>query len=146
MSDNVMSLALELLENGNEVSLTVKGNSMYPFLISARDKVVLKKTDPPFCRGDIVLYKCRNGKYALHRIVGIDAGGKLKIIGDGQLVADYPVCADDVIAKVISVERKGINLCERNIRWKLFSCKLFLALSRKFLVKRALRKGSVKSD
>lgn len=145
MADNVLALALEMLENGKDVSLTVKGNSMYPFLISGRDKVKLRKTTPLF-RGDIVLYKCRNGNYALHRIDAIDDDGNLKIIGDGQLVADYPVCADCVVAKVISVERKGKTLSNRNIKWMFFSNRLFLKLSKQFLVKNAIKKGSGKCD
>ena len=145
MADNALTLALELLEKGKDVSLTVKGNSMYPFLISGRDKVILKKTTP-LSRGDIVLYKCRNNSYALHRIDAIDKDGNFKIIGDGQLVADYPVLPDTVIAKVVSVERKGKVFSNKSIKWKLFSNRLFLKLSKQLLVKKAIKKGSDKRD
>ncbi len=145
MADNALILAIEMLESGKDVSITVKGNSMYPFLISGRDKVILRKITPLF-RGDIVLYKCRNGNYALHRIDAIDGEGYLKIIGDGQLVADYPVSADSVVAKVISVERKGKKFSDKNIKWKFFSNRLFLKLSKQILVKNAIKKGSEKRD
>ena len=144
--DEAMPFISEMLKNGNTVSLLVKGSSMFPFLISGRDKVILAAVTIPLKKGDIVLYRNHIGKYVLHRISRIDSDGNFEIIGDGQLVADYPVNIESIVARVISVERKGENLCSKNIKWKLFSSKLFLFFSRKILVKNAIKKGSVTSD
>lgn len=144
--NDAIPIMLDMLKNGNTVSLVVKGNSMFPFLISGRDKVLLAPVTSPLKKGDIVLYKNRNGKYALHRISKIDKQGNLEIIGDGQLVADYPVCFDNIVAKVERITRKGKELYNKSATWKLFSNPLFLKLSRKFLVKKAIKKGSENSD
>ena len=144
--NDAMPIMLDMLKNGNTVSLVVKGNSMFPFLISGRDKALLCSVTSPLKKGDIVLYKNRNGKYALHRISKIDNDGNLEIIGDGQLVADYPVSPDNVVAKVDKVIRKGKELYNKSLTWKLFSNPLFLKFSRKFLVKKAIKKGSENSD
>lgn len=140
--NEAMPIMSEMLKNGNTVSLVVKGNSMFPFLISGRDKVLLAPVTSQLKKGDIVLYKSCNGKYALHRISKIDRKGDLEIIGDGQLVADYPVNPECVVARVHSATRKGKALYRNNLKWKAFSNPLFLKLSRTFLVKRAIKKGS----
>ena len=144
--DDAMPIMIEMLKNGNTVSLMVKGNSMYPFLISGRDKVFLKADVNPLKKGDIVLYKNRNDKYALHRISRVDDDGNFEIIGDGQLVADYPVSADSIVAKVYMITRKGKKLYNKSVKWKLFSNPIFLKFSRRFLVKKAIKKGSEAND
>lgn len=144
--NEAMPIMSEMLKNGNTVSLVVTGNSMFPFLISGRDKVFLSMPESSLKKGDIVLYRTRNGKYALHRISKIDNDGKLEIIGDGQLVADYPVSAENIVAKAVKVIRKGKELDSKSLGWKLFSNPLFLKFSRNFLVKKAIKKGSEADD
>ncbi|MBR5773730.1 MAG: S24/S26 family peptidase [Clostridia bacterium] len=141
-----MPIMLDMLKNGNMVSLVVKGGSMYPFLISGRDKVLLSSVNKPVKRGDIVLYKTRTDKYVLHRVSRVDNNGNLEIIGDGQLVADYPVQPDAVVAVACRVIRKGKEINRRSIRWMMFSNPLFLKFSRKYFVKRAIKKGSEADD
>lgn len=144
--DEAMPVILDMLKNGNTVSLVVKGNSMFPFLISGRDKVFLKAGTNPLKKGDIVLYKTRNGKYALHRISKVDKDGNFEIIGDGQLVADYPVSVENIIAKAVKVIRKGKELDSKSLVWKVFSNTMFLKFSRSFLVKKSIKKGSEAND
>lgn len=144
--NEAMPIMLEMLKNGNMVSLVVKGSSMFPFLISGRDKVLLVSVTSPLKKGDIVLYKNRNDKYSLHRISKVDKDDNLEIIGDGQLVADYPVSPEAIIARVEKVVRKGKELYNKNISWKFFSNSIFLKFSRKFLIKKAIKKGSGDSD
>ena len=64
------------LEQGQEVVLTVTGNSMAPFLRHGRDRVVLvKAADPAALQpGDIPLFRRTNGRFVLHRIVERDDG------------------------------------------------------------------------
>ena len=65
----------ECLAQGQEVVLTVTGNSMSPFLRHQKDQVVLVACDPAALRpGDVPLFRRRNGKYVLHRIVERDDG------------------------------------------------------------------------
>jgi len=144
--DEAMLVMIEMLKNGNTVLLVVKGNSMFPFLISGRDKVFLKATAEPLKKGDIVLYKNRNGKYVLHRISKVDKDSNFEIIGDGQLIADYPVDAENVIAKAVKVIRKGKEYNSKSLIWKAFSNPLFLKFSRNFLVKKTIKKKGSETD
>ena len=144
--NDAIPIILDMLKNGNTVSLVVKGNSMFPFLISGRDKVLLKAVTNPLKKGDIVLYKNRNSKHILHRISKVDKNGNFEIIGDGQLVADYPVSAENIVAKVVKVIRKDKEFDSKSFVWKVFSNPLFLKFSRNFLVKKAIKKGSEADD
>lgn len=79
-------LMLECLDMGQEVLLTVTGNSMSPLLRHERDQVVLvKPSDPTVLRtGDVPLYRRDNGQIVLHRIVERDDGKKRRFYGERQ--------------------------------------------------------------
>ena len=62
-----MEMIRALLEDGQEVSMIVTGNSMRPFLKHGRDKICMKKTDRKLRKGDIVFYRRENGQYVMHR-------------------------------------------------------------------------------
>ena len=65
----------ECLAQGQEVVLTITGNSMSPFVRHKKDQVVLVACDPTALQpGDVPLYRRRNGQYVLHRIVERDDG------------------------------------------------------------------------
>ena len=70
-----MEMIRTLLEDGQEVSMIVTGNSMRPFLKHGRDKICMKKTDRKLRKGDIVFYRRENGQYVMHRI--LNAGIKV---------------------------------------------------------------------
>ena len=55
-----MEMIRALLEDGQEVSIIVTGNSMRPFLKHGRDKICMKKTDRKLRKGDIVFYRREN--------------------------------------------------------------------------------------
>ena len=68
-------LMIECLTQGQEVLLTITGNSMSPFLRHKRDQVVLTACDPTALEaGEVPLYRRDNGQYVLHRIVERDDG------------------------------------------------------------------------
>lgn len=74
----------EILREGQEVQLRVKGNSMRPLLRNDRDIVVLApyhQGEELHC-GEIILFRYR-GRHVLHRIVHIDAT-QLTLAGDGN--------------------------------------------------------------
>jgi len=73
--EQLSPLMQECLKQGQEVVLTVTGNSMSPFLRHQRDQVVLRAVDPTSLQpGDVPLYRRHNGQYVLHRIVERDDG------------------------------------------------------------------------
>lgn len=75
---------MDCLDQGQEVLLTVTGNSMSPFLRHRRDQVVLvKPSDPTTLQpGDVPLYRRDNGQLVLHRIVERDDGKKRRLYGE----------------------------------------------------------------
>lgn len=77
------------LAAGNNVTLTVKGYSMYPFMRNGKDRVCLAKYDgSELSEGDVILFRF-HGKYVLHRIYARkkDASGNVlyRTVGDGNV-------------------------------------------------------------
>ena len=64
----------QIAENGFYVSTTV-GTSMRPMLRNRRDRVIIRPTDGKrLSKWDLPLYKRPDGKYILHRIIGVRDG------------------------------------------------------------------------
>lgn len=73
--DQLGPILSDCIAQGQEVVLTITGNSMSPFLRNKKDQVVLTACDPMALQpGDVPLYRRRNGKLILHRIVERDDG------------------------------------------------------------------------
>ncbi len=117
-----------ILDEHPDASLpvTVSGNSMAPFLKDGRDTVFLSRIDLPPKRGDIILFRRKNGDYVLHRVYSTD-GDRLTMLGDGQTWLEENVPAANTVAKVTSVTRKGKTLTEKSPKWHFYS-KIWLTL------------------
>ena len=119
-------LMTECLAQGQEVLLTITGNSMSPFLRHKRDQVVLTACDPTALEaGDVPLYRRDNGQYVLHRIVERDDGttrsryGCRKaltseresltytLLGDAQWEVEPNIRPDQIVAKATAFIRLG---------------------------------------
>lgn len=104
---SLMPLIVEKLHQEGTVKIPARGNSMYPLFRHGRDQVYLRGLqgeDPG--QYDMILYRRPNGKYVLHRIVGVREDGYV-LRGDGQLVDEYPVRPEWVIARVEGFHRGG---------------------------------------
>jgi len=110
----------ESVKAGKKVKLTVTGDSMYPLFKSRVDTVVLDipKNKKPG-KYDIVFYKRDNGRYILHRILK-EKNGAFVIAGDNEVKKEYPVRYDQIIAKVVSFERKGKSHSADELFYKLY--------------------------
>ncbi|MBQ7448099.1 MAG: nucleotidyltransferase family protein [Eubacterium sp.] len=109
-TDTYLSSMLDLIREGNEVSIPVIGSSMTPFLGDGRDRVFLQKHEGVLKRGDIVLYQRTNGDYVLHRICRIhrvDDTEVFDVIGDAQTRIEKEIKKEQIFAKVTRIERKG---------------------------------------
>ena len=93
-----------LIDQGHEVTIPVKGNSMLPFIHSDTDNAVLKQVVQPLRKWDIVLAYDTRRVLVLHRIIRI-AGDELTLMGDGNLVGIETCRVSDVIGKLESVKR-----------------------------------------
>ena len=116
------------LAAGQQVVLTITGNSMAPFLRDCRDQVVLEAVDPAALQpGDVPLYRRRSGQYVLHRIVERDDGEYRHILaeeeplpsahvgaplsytmlGDAQTELEPRIETDQIVARAAAFLRKG---------------------------------------
>ena len=146
ISPSSLPSLLQALDSGANISITVTGNSMYPFLISCRDSVTLTKTDVPPKKYDVVLFVRKNGKYVLHRIHKVFDDGKYEMLGDGQFVSEYPVDISQIKATALSVTRKGKEIKSGSFKWKLYSFVCTNKVFKNVLLKRALKNGGKNDD
>ena len=97
-----------LISEGEDVVLRVKGESMMPFIHGDRDSVVLTHAYEVSV-GDIVLCEIRPDKYVMHRIIVI-RGRMLTLMGDGNYV-DVEVCdTSSVRGVVVRFNRNGLTV------------------------------------
>ncbi len=77
------------LAAGQDVVMTVTGNSMAPFLRHRRDQVVLTPVDGAALQpGDVPFYRRDNGRYVLHRVVERREGCCCRGIGGSECPAE----------------------------------------------------------
>lgn len=110
----------EMVEQGMEVSMTIFGTSMEPFLIDKRDKIYFRKTEDPIKKGDMVFYQRKTGEYVMHRVLKVRKQ-QYYLAGDHQTFLEGPIEAQQIFAKVISVERAGVWLTEKDRLWKFYA-------------------------
>ena len=114
-----MEMIRALLENGQEVSMIVTGNSMRPFLKHGRDKICMKKTDRKLRKGDIVFYRRENGQYVMHRILKC-GDQSYTLLGDGQIVPESGIRQEQIFARITKVQVWGKWIGPENFRWRFF--------------------------
>ena len=105
-----LELITELLQDGYKVNFSAPGHSMYP-TIMANETIMVEPVDPGTVRlGDIILYRT-NGRLLAHRVIGIENEiNDFVLRGDASLTCDEPVKSDQILGKVISIERNGCSI------------------------------------
>jgi signal peptidase len=121
-------LITELLQDGYNVNFSAPGHSMYPTII-ANENILVAPIDPAAVRmGDIILYRS-NGSLIAHRVTLINKMNNDAINtypdwsfilkGDASATFDEPVKDEQIIGKVISIERNGCSIDPYSITHKL---------------------------
>lgn len=87
-----MTIEETLLKDGFIVT-PVKGTSMMPMLDARTDKAVIEQFSGKLIRGDVVLYKRKDGAYVLHRLVKKGKHG-LVFCGDNHFALEYGITYD----------------------------------------------------
>ena len=117
-----------LISEGRTVSLTVKGNSMNPFMVHLRDQMTLgpwKEED--LKKGTVALVKDTHGNHLIHRIVEVNEN-TVTLLGDGNIKLTETATKDNVIAIMYAIHRKGRTYTPKSLIWRIYS-KIWMLLT-----------------
>lgn len=110
-----------LISEGHTVTLTVRGNSMNPFLVDRRDSIVLGSfAEADLQPGIAVLARESTGRIVFHRIIS-RRGSVLTLQGDGNLRATEQADTADVMGIMLSAIRKGKEYPCSGRTWQRYS-------------------------
>ena len=110
-----------LIAEGKTVTLTVKGNSMNPFMVHLRDQITLGPwTDKDIKPGTVALVKDIRGNYLIHRIIRRD-DKTVTLLGDGNIGMTETATFDNIIGIMYSLTRKGHTFHTNGFCWKTYS-------------------------
>lgn len=103
-NSELLAEVIRLVNEGQRVTLPVKGYSMLPFIIGGQESVELVKPDS-LAVGDVVLAWINGCRYVVHRIIRID-GDRVELMGDGNLtgnefchISEVPALAEYVVSR-----------------------------------------------
>lgn len=120
-NDTLLRHISNILKSGHKVVLRIKGNSMYPFLRSTRDLVVLRTPRADELQPGAILLFQLEGRYILHRLIKVK-NDEYWMRGDHNRAYEK-VVADNIIGIVDQVRRNGgasIIDC-RSLQWRIYS-------------------------
>ena len=110
-----------LISEGKSVTLTVKGNSMNPFIVHMRDRMTLGPwKDEDIRKGTVALVRDIRGNYLIHRIIRKDEN-TVTLLGDGNVGFTETATIDNIIGIMHSVERKNKIWTSNSMIWRLYS-------------------------
>ncbi len=118
--DQLGKVIEDRLKNGQQVRMTVVGNSMFPLFRSKLDSVVLAPIVDGVKKRDVVLYKRSNGQYVLHRIIG-RKGDIYSANGDNQYWIESPLFKNQFLGKMIGFYRKNQYYTTKTLWYQLYS-------------------------
>jgi len=121
-----VKICTELLHQGHQIKFKAPGDSMYP-TICDRDLITVEpQKSSGICVGDIILYHHENGVVA-HRVINIQVPQPsvpstqplFLLRGDAAIHDDAPVSSEQILGKVVSIERNGRRIDPYRLRIKL---------------------------
>lgn len=111
----------KMISEGKTVTITLKGNSMNPFIVHLRDQMTLgpwKEED--IRKGTVALVRDIHGNHLIHRIIKRE-GNKVTLLGDGNIGMTETATIDNVIGIMQSLTRKGRTYTPKSLTWRLYS-------------------------
>ena len=110
-----------LISEGKTVSLTVKGNSMNPFMVHLRDQITLGPwKDEDIRKGTVALVKDTRGNYLIHRIISRDEN-TVTLLGDGNIGMTETATMENIIGIMHKITRKGHEHASDGLIWRCYS-------------------------
>ena len=113
-------LIRETLDQGGTFSLTITGQSMYPFILGNRDRVTLSPVTGKLKKNDLPFYRRANGQFVLHRIVKVEKDGTYTCCGDHQWWLEKGLKHDQMIGVATEYVRKGKRLTNKNVIYRIY--------------------------
>lgn len=138
MSDQTFydsTVEAQLLNDGAYVS-TTRGTSMRPLFKTNRDVIILKRLDKEPEKYDVVLYRTKDGKYILHRIIAVKENVFI-IRGDNTFVREK-VAKDRILAVLTEYNRKGKKHSTSDLSFRIYSRLWHFIYPVRFLAHKAL--------
>lgn len=111
----------QLISEGKTVAITVKGNSMNPFVVHLRDQMTLgpwKKED--IRKGTVALVRDTRGNHLIHRITEVHPD-RVVLLGDGNVKLTETATWDNIIGIMYSITRKGRTYTPQSMIWRIYS-------------------------
>ena len=108
----------EALNNDKTFTIPITGTSMRPLLIAGRDTVKLKKCDTQLKKGDLPLYRRKDGAFVLHRVVKVEADGTYTMCGDNQFLKEKGITHSQIIGVVTEITRNGKTFSVENKKYQ----------------------------
>jgi signal peptidase I len=141
-----LEVSTGLLSQGYGVRFRPGGLSMHPTIRDGEPVTVEPIEASRVKRGDIILYKTERGLVA-HRVVRIERGGDgdrvFYLRGDASTSGDAPVMAEQILGRVVVVERRGRKIALRGYRARLSRAAHTYVVPFKVLVKSVVQRKSL---
>ena len=95
---------------------------MLPMLRQGLDTVTISPVPEKLKKYDLPLYQRDNGKYILHRVIGV--GETYTCLGDNQFAKEYGVRHDQIIGLVTEFTRGERTISVKN-KWYQLYCRVW---------------------
>jgi signal peptidase I len=112
----VEELASELLRRAAPLRIKARGGSMLPFILDGDVVLVAPSGKSEILVGDVICYEKSPGRLFLHRVIKRD-GERFVTKGDALAFTDV-VIADQVLGRVVAIERRGRVRRLDTTRWR----------------------------
>ena len=120
---HILEEATRLVNEGINVTLPVKGNSMLPFIIGGKESVILQKPLHPKV-GDVVLAWVDGCRYVVHRIIHIN-DEQVILMGDGNIIGTEQCTLNDIKALATHVVDAHEQQHDLYSKWRLRAVKIW---------------------
>ena len=98
----------EYLKKNKELTYSNVGTSMMPMLKQGRDLFTVRYHEGgPLHKNDVILFKRRDGRLVLHRIIRVCPDGTYEARGDNCVTSEKGIRAEDVLGVMTSFVHKG---------------------------------------
>lgn len=126
----------EVLNSGGEFKIISGGTSMLPMLEDGKDTIVLIKNPSKLKKGDVPLYKRKDGKYVLHRVIKAK-NGVYKMRGDNHYISEQPIYNEQIIAILKAYIKNGKRIECTDFKYRIYTFYVLYCFPLRFVLKKS---------